>query len=137
MPKSDVTSKDLDFVWLNIYDHEDEADSIFSAALDEKLQSGQEIEDWERVGYLDIWEFVTACFTREGCEKYIESNGYNLNSPRIYVASAYRNQEFISVRKMLKSLDGSPLTKEVNKTLNQNLILTKNELQYNYFIVII
>lgn len=69
----------------------------------EEYQSGQECESgWCRVGYLDRWEFVTACFTEEGCKQYIKVNGHNLTEPRIYAASAYRNDEFIVVREWLK-----------------------------------
>ena len=59
---------------------------------------------WRRVYYIDIWEFVTACFTEKGCEDYIAINGHNLNEPRIYADGSYRNAEFREVRKYLMSL---------------------------------
>jgi len=57
--------------------------------------------DGDRVYYVDMWEFVTACFTEQGCKDYIAANGHNLNEPRIYAASAYRNREMIAIRKLL------------------------------------
>ena len=88
------------------YEWRDNEDSERVATEDEVGQLEHPFEDhnlggdWEKVGYVDIWEFVTACFTEKGCEDYIAANGH-LNSPRIYAASAYRNREFIDVREFL------------------------------------
>lgn len=46
----------------------------------------------------DVWEFVTACFTEQGCKDYLAVNGHNLREPRIYVHSGYRNAEWIALR---------------------------------------
>lgn len=62
-------------------------------------------QTWIKCYYKVHWEFVTACFTEQGCKDYITLNGHNLNSPRIYVASAYRNTEWIAIRKYLMSLN--------------------------------
>ena len=56
---------------------------------------------WDRVGYVDHWEFVTACFTESGCRDYIRANAQNLNQPRVYCVSLYRNDEMIAVREMI------------------------------------
>ncbi|MCG8435327.1 MAG: hypothetical protein MJA83_14990, partial [Gammaproteobacteria bacterium] len=61
----------------------------------------EEPMDYHRTGYLDMWEFVTACFTEQGCRDYIDANGHNLNEPRIYVESAHRNREWQRLREML------------------------------------
>lgn len=53
------------------------------------------------VGYRDTWEFVTGCFTEQGCKDYIAANGHNLNEPRIYAYGSYRNAEFIALREWL------------------------------------
>lgn len=57
--------------------------------------------DGETVGYKTIWEFVTCCFTEAAADRYIAENAHNLTDPRTYVASAYRNREWIAVRAML------------------------------------
>ncbi|MBW2672478.1 MAG: hypothetical protein JRD89_03560 [Deltaproteobacteria bacterium] len=54
-----------------------------------------------RTGWHDSWEFVTACFTEQGCKDYIHANGHNLTDPRIYVESAHRNQEWQQLRAIL------------------------------------
>jgi len=63
-----------------------------------------EIEDAILVGFADTWEFVTACFTRKGCEDYIKANGHNLKEPRIYVESAHRNREWIMLRALFPDM---------------------------------
>jgi hypothetical protein len=78
---------------------------VAEGELEEKLESRKaspkERKGWKRVGYVEIWEFVTACFTREACEDYIACNGHNLKSPRIYADGSYRNKEFRAVRDFL------------------------------------
>lgn len=61
-------------------------------------------EGARKVGYFDKWEFVTGCFTEQGCKDFITCNGHNLNEPRIYAYGSYRNAEFIALRKWLMSL---------------------------------
>jgi hypothetical protein len=60
-----------------------------------------------RLGYIEVWEFVTGCLTEQGCKDYIACNGHNLREPRIYAYGAYRNAEFIALRKWLMGLRGS------------------------------
>lgn len=90
------------FAWFRIGDPEDEATVEEAARLDAYYRDTHRVPGgWSRVGYHDTWEFVTACFTRKGCENYLRANGHNLNQPRIYVASGYRNEEWIGVRNFL------------------------------------
>lgn len=60
-------------------------------------------EGFRRIGYIDLWDFVTACLTEQGAEDYIAANGHNLKDPRIYVTSGYRNYEWIALREMFLS----------------------------------
>lgn len=59
---------------------------------------------WEKCYYQDSWEFVTACFTEKGCQDFIDRNGHNLHSPRIYAEGSYRNEEWRTIRDFLISL---------------------------------
>lgn len=61
-------------------------------------------EGYERLALMDIWEFVTACLTEEGCNDYLRLNGHNLKEPRVYAAGSYRNNEYRAVRDWLISL---------------------------------
>lgn len=102
-----------EFVWMSEGDDPHKADSETAAKLDELRKTYSDYDDeiilgedgeettWTRVGYRDHWEFVTACFTRVGCEDYLRVNGHNLTDPRIYVESGYRNAEWETMRKHL------------------------------------
>lgn len=58
----------------------------------------------EKVHYRDTWVNVMPFFTRFGAEAYLKINGHNLGKTRIYVESAYRNQEWIMIREWLMGL---------------------------------
>lgn len=73
--------------------------------LDKMEDSYRDIGDWERVYYIERWAFVTACLTEEGAKHYIECNRHNLNSPRIYGWSGYRNQEWCDLREFFLNYD--------------------------------
>lgn len=93
---------DSPVVWLDEEGNEHALDSEEGKKLEKLLREAASFEEvpkgWTRTHYKDRWEFVTACFTRKGCEDYIAANGHNLKSPRIYVASAHRNAEWNAVR---------------------------------------
>lgn len=91
-----------DYDWIS-EDHEVVANEIERAGLDALEDKGKDITGWEKAYYVDQWEFVTVCFTEQACKEYIEANAHNLNEPRIYAASAYRNREMIAIREFLKS----------------------------------
>ena len=95
-----LQDEDAGVSWIN---GEDELDiTSRQGKYFEALIKGRDVpEGWTRVRWKMRWEFVTACFTRKGCEDYIAANGHNLKSPRIYVASAYRNREWIALRQYL------------------------------------
>ncbi|HBB6332318.1 TPA: ead/Ea22-like family protein [Escherichia coli] len=61
-------------------------------------------EKWRRVAVKDIDEFVTCCFTEQGCKDYLAVNGHNLRLPFIYVKSGFRNAEYIGIRNWLAGI---------------------------------
>ncbi|WP_097479209.1 ead/Ea22-like family protein [Escherichia coli] len=61
-------------------------------------------EKWRRVAVKDIDEFVTCCFTEQGCKNYLAANGHNLRLPFIYVKSGFRNAEYIGIRNWLAGI---------------------------------
>lgn len=86
--------------WLHCDGDEESGDE--AAALEAAYQATGDVpEDYTRTAYLDIWVFVTACFTEQGCKDYLGLNGHNLTAPRIYVESAHRNEEWQRVRALL------------------------------------
>lgn len=91
--------------WIDTGGDCDEATGRRARALEARYQrTGEEPAGWSRTGYMDVWEFVTACFTEQGCKDYIAVNGYNLRDPRIYAEGSYRNAEWQTVRDWLLSL---------------------------------
>jgi hypothetical protein len=74
--------------------------------------AGLEPDGYQRVGYVEIFEFVTACLSEEGANAYLRANRHNLREPRIYVASGYRNDEWIDLRAALMDALPLPLEKE-------------------------
>ena len=101
-----VYGVDLDrtsnYIWVD--KNNEQASQLEAEALDAHEYKGNDIGGWEKVGYITRWKFVTCCFTHVAAEDYIRQNKHNLTNPRIYVASGYRNNEFIAVRSMLLSL---------------------------------
>lgn len=65
---------------------------------------------YRRFAVHDVWEFVTACFTEQGCKDYLAKNNHNLKEPRIYADGSYRNEEYRAVRNWLMSLPAAPST---------------------------
>lgn len=61
-------------------------------------------EKWRRVALKEIDDFVTCCFTEQGCKDYLACNGHNLRLPFIYAKSGFRNAEFISVRNWIAGI---------------------------------
>ncbi len=88
-------------VWLHEAGDYTEADEKEAAELTAKHNNGDDTPDWVRTGYKDHWEFVTACFTEQGCKDFIAINGRNLKETRIYANGSYRNNEFRQVRDWL------------------------------------
>ena len=92
-----------EIVWV---DSDGEALPEEVAALDaEYEETGDEPDGWTRTSYIDVWEFVTCCFTENGCNDYIEANRHNLKEPRVYAYSGHRNREWETVRDYLAAVN--------------------------------
>jgi hypothetical protein len=61
---------------------------------------------YERLAYVEHWDFVTAHFTRKAAQRYIDENRHNLSDPRIYVSSQYRCREWIETIGALSEIVG-------------------------------
>lgn len=93
-----------DYVWVDFDRDHREADERTAKRLDALDDDGRHFGAWEKVYYVDRWEFVTACFTEQGCKDFIKRDGHNHSELRIYAYGSYRNQEFRTVRDFLKQL---------------------------------
>ena len=109
-----ITGMDTDYadedqiVWIDSLNDHCLADAEEFAHLETAYQEDMTIpEGWIRTGFILREEVVTSCFTRKGCEDFLERNGHNLRGrdivgePFIYVNTLWRNQEMIDVRNAL------------------------------------
>jgi hypothetical protein len=83
-----------------------------AARLEALHQAGRDTEGWRRYEMTDVWQFVTACFTEQGCKDYLARNAHNLRETRVYAYGSFRNSEFRAVRNWLMSLRATPQNKE-------------------------
>jgi hypothetical protein len=90
-----------DYKWVNSDDCEEEADEEKAAELEALDDDYEDTGPWEKSYYRDRWEFVTACFTEQGCKDFIEADGHNHGELRIYAEGSFRNNEFRRVRNAL------------------------------------
>ncbi|GJH00231.1 hypothetical protein [Paraburkholderia terrae] len=97
------TEYDPIIVWVG--EEGSEADAEEAAELEAAYdEDGTTYKDgYRRVGYHEYWEFVTACFTEQGCKDYLARNGHNLHETRIYAYGTYRNTEWSTIRDFLMS----------------------------------
>lgn len=109
-------------------------DQIAWVDSDSQLTSGEEFDKleaayqetcdepdgWTRTGYHEEWEFVTACFTEQGCKDYLSINSHNLKEPRIYADGSYRNAEYRLIRDWLRSLKRPLQAQEPGAEVCQN-----------------
>ena len=93
-----------DYVWIN--EDNEEADPEKADELEDlENTKWSNDEGWSKVYYQERWEFVTACFTEQAAQDYINRDAHNLGPTRIYVYSAYKNEEWRFIRKYLSGED--------------------------------
>jgi hypothetical protein len=91
-----------DYVWLYVDEAVEVSDEKELAQIEAEYErTGKEPAEYIRTFYQDFWEWVQPFFSEEGAQTYITCNRHNLTDPRIYVESAYRNDEWAAVREML------------------------------------
>lgn len=90
--------------WVNVESGEyEKASDTKARRLDLLNEDWRETGDWKKFYLKEVWEFVTCCFTEQGCKDYISRNRHNLGKVRIYAYGSYRNTEWQTVRDHLKS----------------------------------
>lgn len=124
-----------DYKWLNPENDYSEADEEETERLDELDNECGDTGNWQKVFYKHYWEFVTPCFTEQGCKDYLAQNGHNLGVTRIYAHGSYRNDEWQAVRKHL--IDASLETEGKPKPSLKQIAFEKREeaekAMYEYF----
>lgn len=78
-------------VWVNYDRGIDEADERTAGRLDalddDDYFNARNLRGWEKVYYVDRWEYVSAHVTRESAEAFIARKGHDYEQLRIYVDS--------------------------------------------------
>lgn len=74
-----------------------EADERTTKRLDALYEDGRDIKNWERIYYIDRWEYVNAHFTKEGALEFIKRKQHDYDELRVYVDSQYWCHEFNSI----------------------------------------
>src|SRR5690606_3090958 len=90
-----------DYAWIHPEAAYAAADATEAERLEELNDQCGDTEGWQKVYYKDHWEFVTACFTEQGCKDYLQINGHNLGTTRIFAAGSYRNREWQDILQWL------------------------------------
>lgn len=88
-------------VWVNQDDYNEEASETKARRLDILNSNFRWFRSWRKFYLKETWEFVTACFTEQGCKDYLKADGHNLGKTRIYAYGSYRNEEYQAVRNFL------------------------------------
>jgi hypothetical protein len=92
-----------EWVWIETDEHTEVTDPDVVERLNDLAENYEDTPGYVKVGVFDDWRFVTACFTRKGCEDFLAIQNHNLRQPtRIWVAGGYRNHEWSTMRKHLK-----------------------------------
>ncbi|MBN3145329.1 Lar family restriction alleviation protein [Pectobacterium brasiliense] len=87
-------------VW--VWDGE-EVSELRAKRLEALYRNGRDTRGFDRYAMQEIDEFVTACFTEQGCEDYLSLNGHNLRQPYIFACGSFRNNEYQTVRNWLST----------------------------------
>lgn len=91
-----------DFTWIHQDDCEEVAEDERAKLEAQHEETGEEASGYRRVAYIDLWEFVTAFFTRAAAEQFLIDNAHRFGQKRIYVDSGHRNPEWQAIRAYLK-----------------------------------
>ena len=82
----------------------EEVSELRAKRLEALYQDGRDTRGYDRYAMQEVDEFVTACFTENGCKDFLRQNGHNLRQPYIYACGSFRNNEYQLVRNWLAGL---------------------------------
>lgn len=82
----------------------EEVSELCASRLEALHQGCRDTRGYDRYAMQEIDEFVTACFTEQGCKDYLARDGHNLRLPFIYAFGSFRNSEYQFIRKWLAGI---------------------------------
>lgn len=102
---TDYCESDDDIVWIIEDSMIFNGDHEFSELEAGYNESATVPENYTRTGFSSHWEFVTLFFTQQAADNYISRHGHKHDATlRVSVESAYRNDEYQTVRDWLMLL---------------------------------
>ena len=115
------TSYTDNIVWLwqtNDYEEitEQSDPKRFDELEDPWQDRGEAPEGYVRTGYVDRWLNLQPFFTEKAADAYIAKNHHRHGPLRVYVDSAYRNEEWMLIRRLL----GGELIAELERLNKDN-----------------
>jgi hypothetical protein len=82
----------------------EEVSELRAKRLESLYQDCRDTRGYDRYAMQEVDEFVTACFTEQGCKNFLRQNGHNLRLPYIYACGSFRNNEYQLVRNWLAGI---------------------------------
>lgn len=82
----------------------EEVSELRAKRLEALYQDGRDTRGYDRYAMQEVDDFVTACFTENGCKDFLRQNGHNLRQPYIYACGSFRNNEYQVVRNWLAGI---------------------------------
>ncbi|EHT05866.1 hypothetical protein HMPREF9694_05414 [Klebsiella michiganensis] len=82
----------------------EEVSELRAKRLEALYQDGRDTRGYDRYAMQEVDDFVTACFTENGCKDFLRQNGHNLRQPYIYACGSFRNNEYQLVRNWLAGI---------------------------------
>ncbi|MFI9666812.1 ead/Ea22-like family protein [Klebsiella michiganensis] len=82
----------------------EEVSELRAKRLEALYQDGRDTRGYDRYAMQEVDDFVTACFTENGCKDFLRQNGHNLRQPYIYACGSFRNNEYQVVRNWLAAI---------------------------------
>jgi hypothetical protein len=93
-----------DYIWINVDNDHAEADTRTAKRLDALDDDGRDTSPWEKVYYVDRWEYVSTHLTKEAAEAFIVHKKHDYAQLRVYVDCQVYCWEFNTIVEGL--LDG-------------------------------
>lgn len=99
-----------DYVWINRENDHAEADARTTRRLEALDYSNRDTGAWEKVYFIDRWDYVCAHFTQEAAEAFIARKKHDYEELRVFVDCQLYCHEFNAIINGL--LDGKIVFKE-------------------------
>ena len=77
-----------EYIWVNFDRDIDEADERTAKRLDalaDDIFKERDLKGWEKIYYVDCWEYVSAHLTKEAAEAFIARKKHDYDQLRVYV----------------------------------------------------